>query len=138
VTHEPPPPQIAARSARNPEVYTRDDPPLFMPYGEPVSERPKKRDCEDFRKSHEPLADLRAVFRDEEVETAECIVWRNGISLRGKFYPLARGRKCKKALKQIQENQLPTTLAQDLEGCQLELIFRKHMDYPGEESRDGA
>jgi hypothetical protein len=133
---EPPGLSVAARRARNLEVYAREDPPLVVPYAAPSASKPKKRDCEEQGRNAPGVASAAVLFPDEEVERVECIVWQNGISLCGTFFQMADDRRCRKALKQIQANRMPSALADDLDGCQLDLVFRQDVCY-GEPTDSG-
>jgi hypothetical protein len=127
----PSPLASASRSARDPESYKRDDPPIFLPFGPRAPGMPAARQYEAPASMTCTVKSPADLFRDAERRTVECIIWKNGISIDGQFFRLADDRKCRAAMKQIQRNTLPTALSPDLKGCDLNLIIRKSVAFQG-------
>jgi hypothetical protein len=102
---------------------------LFLPFGARATGPPAARQSEAPAILPCAVKSPADLFRDSERRTVECIIWKNGVSIDGRFFRLSDDRKCRAAMKQIQKNNLPTAIAPDLKGCHLNLIVRKSVPF---------
>lgn len=130
-TAAPPPAnpgQPTARIMRTTTIYQKEEPTIFIPFGLPNTERPTPFEDQKIKYKREQTNQINELLDFPNRKTEKCIVYKNGIFFQSHFYPVTESN-CQMAIEQIQSNQIPTALDENLNISDLNIDIELNRDY---------